>query len=223
MAGATQKPDARKRNRKRKRRNVSISSSSESSDSSDSSSGEQVVKLPTKTSAKAPLPHDSSSSSSSSSEDSSDSESEPEDSHASRKTQSAPSQPVNTDEQDDTLPSSNANANRLPRSPSPPPLRNVPPPQLILSRDAAGNLSSSDAEKEKQLKDKFRKFWMSSIADAFSDDLNEIRKEPNLTQSRLELLIDSLASGADLYSTSREMGSSRVNEIGIILGDKTSK
>lgn len=81
---------------------------------------------------------------------------------------------------------------------------------------------------------------MSSIADAFSDDLNEIRKvysitirmansltilalqEPNLNQSRLELLIDSLASGADLYSTSREMGSSKVNEIGIILGDKTT-
>ncbi len=184
MAGATQpqRTDQRKRNRKRKRRNVSISSSSESSDSSDSSSDEQVVKMPTKTS-KAPPLHESSSSSSSSSEDES-SESEHDESHSARKFQSTSSQaaaPSNA--QDEILPPASGSTNLHTRPPSPPPLRNVPAPQLIPQRDAAGNLSSADSEKDKELKDKFRKFWMSSIADAFSDDLNEIRKVHSSTAS----------------------------------------
>jgi ribosome assembly protein 3 len=33
-----------------------------------------------------------------------------------------------------------------------------------------------DAQKEQILKDKFRKFWMASVADGFKDDLEEIRK-----------------------------------------------
>jgi len=229
MAGATQRTEQRKRNRKRKRRNVSLSSSSSSSESSDSSSDEkqqQVVKLPaaTKTSKASPL-QESSSGSSSDDDDENSSASESEDGE----TQPAPkfqtstshhSVPSNAQEENPRL-TSGASDSRT-RQPSPPPIRNVPAPQLIPSRDTAGNLSSADAEKEKVLKDKFRKFWMSSIADAFSDDLNEIRKEPNLNQSRLGLLVDSLASGADLYSSSREMGGGKVNEIEIILGHKSS-
>jgi hypothetical protein len=66
------------------------------------------------------------------------------------------------------------------------------------------------------------------MADGFKDDLEEIRKvrylasvslepdltfwqEPNLGQSRLALLIDSLASGANVFSSSSENG--QMNEV----------
>jgi len=60
---------------------------------------------------------------------------------------------------------------------------------------------------------------MASVADGFADDLNEIRKEPNLTPSRLALLIDSLASGADVYATSSGPSGKKLDEMEIILGD----
>ena len=84
------------------------------------------------------------------------------------------------------------------------------------------------------MKEKFKKFWMASIADGFRDDLEEIRKvfsmsssndvfltlvqcqEPNLNPSRLSLLIDSLASGADVFSSSRSEKSA-INEVEVIL------
>lgn len=76
------------------------------------------------------------------------------------------------------------------------------------------------SEKEKALKEKFRKFWMSSVADAFKDELEEIRKEPNLTTSRLSLLIDALASGADVYASNDDPS---VNEMEMVLEDSEFK
>jgi hypothetical protein len=35
---------------------------------------------------------------------------------------------------------------------------------------------SSAAEKERDMKEKFRKFWMASVAEGFRDDLEELRK-----------------------------------------------
>ncbi|KAJ7683518.1 hypothetical protein B0H17DRAFT_1073889, partial [Mycena rosella] len=62
------------------------------------------------------------------------------------------------------------------------------------------------------MKARFKKFWMASVADGFKDDLEEIRvKEPNLGASRLGLLIDSLASGADVF-TSTAQGANEINE-----------
>lgn len=65
---------------------------------------------------------------------------------------------------------------------------------------------------------------MASIADGFRDDLEELHKEPNLTQSRLGLLIDSLASGADVFMTGGPSSDSvnrglesGVNEMEIVL------
>jgi hypothetical protein len=70
-------------------------------------------------------------------------------------------------------------------------------------------------------KDKFRKFWMTSIADGFKDDLEEIRKEPNLGSSRLSMLIDSLASGADVFSSSSQPGGGNaINEMEVVLDDR---
>jgi len=59
---------------------------------------------------------------------------------------------------------------------------------------------------------------MASVADGFKDDLEEIRKEPNLDTSRLSLLIDSLASGADVFTSSSRPGDTQaVNEMEVIL------
>lgn len=75
---------------------------------------------------------------------------------------------------------------------------------------------------------------MGSVADGFRDDLEQIRKvsyatsaaffvwrftdlkEPHMTTSRLSLLIDSLASGADVF-TSSSTKSNNVNEMDIVL------
>jgi len=67
------------------------------------------------------------------------------------------------------------------------------------------------------MKERFRKFWMSSIADGFKSDLEEIRKEPNLGTSRLSLLIDSLASGADIFASSSRLDKKAINEVEVIL------
>ena len=80
---------------------------------------------------------------------------------------------------------------------------------------------------------------MSSMADAFAGDLEQIRKasafcsgfgamcllviilqEPNLTQSRLGLLIDSLASGADVYTRTKDDGTMDVDDARIVLDGK---
>jgi ribosome assembly protein 3 len=75
---------------------------------------------------------------------------------------------------------------------------------------------------------------MASVADAFSDDLEKIRKvrhllahpstycpyanlkEPSMTKSRLALLIDSLASGSEVFSShAGERG--ETNEMEVVL------
>ena len=55
------------------------------------------------------------------------------------------------------------------RSPSPSP----PPVPSFLPTEPDGSV---DMGSEKQLKDRFRKFWMQSVADAFQDDLAQIHK-----------------------------------------------
>jgi len=57
---------------------------------------------------------------------------------------------------------------------------------------------------------------MSAVVDAFGDDLEEIRKEPNLTASRLSTLIDALASGVDVF-TSNSLGGKGVDEMEVVL------
>ncbi|KAH8990733.1 hypothetical protein EDB92DRAFT_1862918, partial [Lactarius akahatsu] len=122
---------------------------------------------------------------------------------------SSSSSPSSSDSEDDALHESNAlpAVSRVPfvktqgservkaRSPSPSP----PPVDLPPFLPSEG--SSSRAEEEQALRNRFRQFWMASVADAFSDDLERIRKEPSMTKSRLALLIDSLASGGEVFSS----------------------
>ncbi|KIL60316.1 hypothetical protein M378DRAFT_44083, partial [Amanita muscaria Koide BX008] len=70
-------------------------------------------------------------------------------------------------------------------------------------------------QRNKEMQEKFRKFWMASVADGFREDLEVIQKEPNMNTTKLAMLIDSLASGADVFTSS---GSNNgVNEIGVAL------
>ncbi|KAH9064570.1 hypothetical protein EDB87DRAFT_1672947 [Lactarius vividus] len=197
----TTKPTApRKRNRKRKRRLASSSSSSSSSDSASS------VETPVK---KAPLKKQATPSSAE----------EPSSSSS-----SSPSSPSSSDSEDDALHESNAlpAVSRVPfvktqgserikaQSPSPSP----PPGDLPPFLPPEG--SSNRAEEEQALRNRFRQFWMASVADAFSDDLERIRKEPSMTKSRLALLIDSLASGGEVFSShAGERG--EMNEMEVVL------
>ncbi|KAH9887709.1 hypothetical protein C8Q73DRAFT_794713 [Cubamyces lactineus] len=218
MAPAAPKPTAaRKRTRKRKRRNVSESSESSSSDSSSSDSeapqNVAVVRIPVKSkSAKKiepkPAPpsesSEASSSSSSSESDSEDSDVEPAPARG-RLPQAA-------------APDATAAPSKLARqsaSPTPPP-SSVPP--FLPGKSA----SEQERQNEQVLKERFRKFWMGSVADAFKDDLEEIRKqEPNLTTSRLAMLIDSLAAGGEVFSSSRTEPDSGMTEMEIVLEHNT--
>ena len=164
----TAKPTApRRRNRKRKRR---LASSSSSSDSSDSSSDDVSKKTPVnKASLKkqAPPPSSAESSSpslSSSSPSSSDSENDDDAPHVIGEPATAPISSAKSRHNEPEL------ATARPRSPSPsPPPADVPP---FLPPEG----SSSRAQDEQALRNRFRQFWMASVADAFGDDLEQIRQ-----------------------------------------------
>ena len=47
---------------------------------------------------------------------------------------------------------------------------------------------------------------------------SDIAQEPNLSTSRLSLLIDSLASGADVFSASSQPDGSQINEMELVVG-----
>ncbi|KAI5999368.1 hypothetical protein F5J12DRAFT_847862 [Pisolithus orientalis] len=201
-AGAGARPITRKRNRKRKRRIAS--SSSESSSSDDSSSDDSVTSiLQTKACAqKNPEPSvpsgedDPSSSSLSSSDDDSEADNE------------IPGKPASP-QPGVTGPSTEKSASPTRNSPSPPPPSTITIPPFINP--------DSPPEDELALKEKFRKFWMASLAEGFKDDLEVIRKEPNLGQSRLALLIESLAAGADVFSSTSTNGN--VNEMEVVVDE----
>ncbi|KAJ6615450.1 hypothetical protein B0H10DRAFT_2040515 [Mycena sp. CBHHK59/15] len=185
---------ARKRTRKRKRRAVSSSASSSSSSSSDSET-EVVQKAPILPKVSAPA-SDSSSSSSSDSDSESDSDAESD------------------------APAAVPFVKSAPLNDPPPPRRNSPsppPPSAALPTFIPPRDDPNREDAEQLLKAKFKKFWMASVADGFKDDLEEIRvKEPNLGASRLSLLIESLASGADVF-TSTSQNDQGVNEMEVML------
>jgi hypothetical protein len=207
---------ARKRNRKRKRR-VASSSESSSSSSEDSSSGSgdeeaTTVKLKAQVLAKPVVSEDTSSSESSGSESESDSSSD------------NPSDEKSILHEDDvemidpSVPPTGRPGERgkvtYSRSPSPTP----PPVPSFLPTKLDGSI---DTESEQALKDRFKKFWMQSVAGAFQDDLMQIHKEPGMNKSRLAMLVDSLASGADAFTSSSPSETRDVNEMDVLMGNAT--
>jgi len=202
----------RKRNRKRKRR-VASSSGSSSSSSEDSSSDPEdeeptTVKLKTQVPTKLVVSKDSSSSSESSESDSeSDSSSGGESIHQEDDVEMLDA-PVPTEK--------SGKRERVVYSRSPSPIPAPVPSFLPTNPDG-----SIDTESEQQLKDKFRKFWMQSVADAFQDDLVQIHKEPGMSKSRLAMLVDSLASGADVFTASSLAETRGMNEMDIVMSNPT--
>jgi len=87
-----------------------------------------------------------------------------------------------------------------------------PPPPVIPSIIPTTVITEDQRAQDAALKDKFKKFWMLSVADAFQGDLEQLRKEPNMNTNRLSLLIDSLASGADVYTRSSSITPQQVAE-----------
>lgn len=148
-------PTQRKRNRKRKRRAASTSSSSDSS--SPDSTENEAPRTMTKVVPVSSLPKSGSSSDSSDSSESSSSDEE-----------TAAAIPRGRQPQNVTP--------KTPRQLSPSPS----PPSAALPSFLPPENAGDDAEsKEKELKDRFRQFWMASVADGFKDDLEEIRKVPH--------------------------------------------
>ncbi|KAL0954154.1 hypothetical protein HGRIS_005291 [Hohenbuehelia grisea] len=202
----------RKRNRKRKRRAASTDSSSSSS----SSDSDESVALTPKVTSTPIAPEQSSSDESSSSSSSSDSDSDLDD-H------------VTPSHQQPSVEHSAPGAERPRRERGrSPPSRSPSPPSTAIPSFLPASTSSSDnpgdataaADQEQQLKDRFRKFWMASVAEGFGDDLEKLRKEPNLTTSRLGLLIDSLAAGADVFSSS-SASHNGINEMDVVLNQSS--
>jgi len=62
---------------------------------------------------------------------------------------------------------------------------------------------------------------MQSVADAFQDDLVQIHKEPGMNKSRLAMLVDSLASGADVFTSNSLAETRDVNEMDVVMGNPT--
>jgi len=187
---------ARKRNRKRKRRTASSSSSSESSSSGSENGGPTAVKLKTQVPTKPAVSEDSPSSSESSSDES-----------IHREDEEMIDASVPPTKQPDKR-------ERVVYSRSPSPVPASVPSFLPTKPDG-----SVDTETEQQLKDRFRKFWMQSVADAFQDDLAQIHKEPGMNKSRLAVLVDSLASGADVFTSNSPSETRGVNEMDVVMGN----
>lgn len=155
--GPGQPKPARKRNRKRKRRVVSDSSSSEEDSSSSSSDAESTGPKKTVTVRQLAKP---------AAPESTDEESEDDLSSSSDESQDDSDPGV--EGVDMSLPSSR------PGRPGPPLQRDSPSPQPTV--EIPPFILPNAPESEQALKEKFRKFWMASIAEGFKDDLEEIRK-----------------------------------------------
>lgn len=156
----------RKRIRKRKRRrDASISDSSDSSDASASDEEVQeaaVVQPKLKATQVVPMPSESESESDSSTSDDSDSDASAE--HGPAKDTHSHLAP------ETTTPSLSIKPAKK-RTEAPP----VPPAPIptIMPKDIS---TTQEKEKEQLLKERFRKFWMESMADGFADELDEVRK-----------------------------------------------
>ncbi|KAG8903077.1 hypothetical protein FRB99_003783 [Tulasnella sp. 403] len=200
-----------KRNRRKRKRKV-VSESSSSSSSSSSSEDEQPPQIGTPPATKQTTSSIQSASSSSSSSDSDSDAPAPRETTA--RGPSTTTKPVTTGSgNDDGLIHHDEELSS--RSPSP----EAELPTLLSPKTDGSNKVRE--EKERLLKERFRKLYMSTLAEEFKDDLNKIRNEPDLTQSRLAMLIDALGVAADGFTSSagqNEDGNPNdVNEMELVL------
>jgi hypothetical protein len=55
-------------------------------------------------------------------------------------------------------------------------------------------MDNPDAER------RFREYYMSALTQAFGSDLDKIRQEENFDANRLDILVDSLETGIDIFT-----------------------
>ncbi|KAF7725140.1 hypothetical protein EC973_000392 [Apophysomyces ossiformis] len=80
---------------------------------------------------------------------------------------------------------------------------NVNEPEINENKEEEDDKQKEEEEKEGETqttKKQFRNHYMSQITQAFGTDLDKIRQEPNFNAVRLNVLIDSLEAGIDIFS-----------------------
>ncbi|KAL7414858.1 hypothetical protein BDY24DRAFT_414059 [Mrakia frigida] len=92
----------------------------------------------------------------------------------------------------------------------------LPPPPSTKAGEGMDGVEETSEEDLK--KKKFREFWMGKLVKGFGEDLDVVRQEPTLTTPRLTLLIDSLTSGIDVFSTGSSGKPGDVDERDVVLG-----
>ncbi|CEG71677.1 hypothetical protein RMATCC62417_07373 [Rhizopus microsporus] len=65
----------------------------------------------------------------------------------------------------------------------------------------SNNDDDNTPQKDKTSSERFRDLFMTKVTQAFSTDLDQIRQEPGLDGPRLNVLIDSLEAGIDIFSS----------------------
>ncbi|MBW0491878.1 hypothetical protein O181_031593 [Austropuccinia psidii MF-1] len=73
-----------------------------------------------------------------------------------------------------------------------------PPRHLHVLQSATDKLETEEA--------RFRSWYMTTVVDRFSNELDELRTAPKNSQSQFDLLVAALASGADLFEDSPSPG-----------------
>ncbi|EIW69945.1 hypothetical protein TREMEDRAFT_68390 [Tremella mesenterica DSM 1558] len=150
-------------------------------------------------------------SSSSTSSDDSDDDSSESDSESGPAP--AATQPDSTIEPNKTI----RERQRLPTlSPTPPP-RTIP---SFLPDPSHGTEEGAKAQEEDR-RTAFRRVYMDKLVEAFGSDLEKLRaNEPTLDAKRLGVLIESLASGREVFNDPQSTDKGGVDEVGVLLGSK---
>ncbi|XAO22282.1 hypothetical protein I312_101051 [Cryptococcus bacillisporus CA1280] len=206
----SQKPNRRKR----RRRQLSISSSSDDDSSSDDEVATSIVQLASQEAMEVDGNSSSASSSESSSSSSSDSSASESDSDSDAGSDSESSAGITKPVTAPTLASQAKQRTRYPtNSPSPPPDSTLP--SFFRPSDEGAALDSSNENR-----DKFRTVYMNKIVEGFGGELEKMREsDPTLGPKRLQLLIDSLASGIDLYTHPKQTKKDDdIDEVTLLIG-----
>ncbi|WVN89756.1 uncharacterized protein L203_104986 [Cryptococcus depauperatus CBS 7841] len=204
---STPHPTQKTNRRKRRRRQVSISSSSSDNSLSSDEEVEPVAK-PATESMDVDGDSSSASSSSSSSESSSSEDSNSDsDSISISSTTKAPAR--------STSPATTKQRRRYStNSPTPP-----PPITLPSFLDASQKISAIESQEEIERREKFKTVYMNKLVEGFGGELEKLREnDPAMGPKRLQLLIDSLAVGIDIYNDPKRSDDGGVDEVGLLLG-----
>ncbi|KAI9291662.1 hypothetical protein K502DRAFT_121551 [Neoconidiobolus thromboides FSU 785] len=64
------------------------------------------------------------------------------------------------------------------------------------------NIEQAKEKEREKLKTMFHSYYMDQVTSSFGDDLDKLREEEDFTNSKLQILIDSLQQGICIFSDS---------------------